>query len=384
MVGFAALSEPVVIMVFAGVIAGWLFVGKYYLAGAHWLAAVAYGIFMPIALHLVLALPALPALEFDSERIVAEAFPSMNMTLTTVVLGFFAVMLSREVPPVLRWIPYGAALIMLVFVGLALIYLEQQTVSNAAGGFVLGLAWVFLLGIAYRRHAERNVAARAMAALSLTVLALSMGWRTTHLEQSHFETAVRERPQTPVYVADWLAHAWEELPAFRSDWEGVATQPFTFQWAGDLDTLQTQLLEKGWRKPVPLTVLSVAQWLAPNPEFDALPLLPQIHDGRYASFALTKHTDEPSRILVLRLWRSRLKLQENDAPIWVGGVVNLDMVRRFDMFVYPRTFGRYNGPRDTLAADLGTNAYRRVRRATVGNSYGVMWDGDVLLATSTP
>jgi hypothetical protein len=79
-----------------------------------------------------------------------------------------------------------------------------------------------------------------------------------------------------------------------------------------------------------------------------------------------------------------LKLQENDAPIWVGGVVNLDMVRRFDMFVYPRTFGRYNGPRDTLAADLGTNAYRRVRRAAVGNSYGVMWDGDVLLATSTP
>ncbi len=381
MIGFAALSEPAVIMVFAGVIAGWLLVGRYYLAAAHWVAAIAYGVLMPIALHVVLALP---SFEFDSERIVAEAFPSMNMTLTTVVLGFFAVMLSREVPASLRWIPYGATLIMLTLVALALIYLEQQTVSNATGGFVLGLAWVFLLGIAYRRHAERNVAARAMAALSLSVLALSMAWRTTHIEQSQFETAVQERPAVAVYTADWLSSKWQDLAAFRSDWEGVATQPFTFQWAGDLDALKEKLAASGWHDPVPLTVWNVAQWLAPNPEFESLPVLPQIHDGKYAALVLTKHTDTPSRQLVLRLWHSRFKLQENGTPIWVGGVVYLDMIRRFDMFVYPRTLGRYIGPLDTLALDLGEKAFRRVHRPEVGDKYGVAWNGDVLLATQSP
>lgn len=377
MIGFAALSEPMVMMMFAGVIAGWLFIGKYYLAGAHWLAAVAYGFIMPVALHVVLRLP---SFEFSGEMIVAQAFPSMNMTLSSVVLGFFAVMLSREVAPSWRWAPYAGVLLMLFLLTLALIYLEIQTVSNATGGLALGLAWVFFLGIAYRRHAEKNVSARAMAAVSLSVLALVMGLRATELQHGDIERAIPEKLPRQIFQSDWSARVWEELPAFRVDWEGVATQPLTVQWVGDLGVLSEKLKARGWRDPVEFNFASALLWMAPNPEFQRLPLLPQLHDGSYAAFALVKDTDRPERVRVLRLWRTDLQIVQTGEPVWVGSVIYLDLVRRFDLLVYPRTSGRFDKPLNELAADLGDFVIRRARREGLVLSPGIRWEGDVLLA----
>lgn len=383
MLGFAALTDPVLIMLFAGVVTGWLFLGRYVLAGAHWLAALAYGVLMPVALHLVLALP---SLEISGERIVAEAFPSMNMTLSTVVFGFFAVMLSRELQAAWRWVPYAVGIMTLFIMGFALIYLEMQMLSNVMGGLALGLAWAFFLGLAYRRHAERHVSARGLAALALTVLAIGTGWRTTHLERSQFVAAIPEEKVHPVLAADWRARAWADLPAFRSDWEGLATQPLTVQYAGELELLLPRLQHAGWRDPVPVTFTSAILWLAPNPEFAQLPLLPQVHDGRNAALSLVKGTDNPRRMLVLRLWQSGRVIEETRQKVWIGSVAYLDLVRRFDFFVYPRTLPAYDEPLRRFVDDLQSDGVRvqQARRddATVSTVDG--WNGDVVLIEVKP
>lgn len=381
MIGFASLSEPAVMALFAGVVAGWLFVGRHYLAGAHWLAAVAYGILMPIALHLVLSLP---TLEFSGERLVAETFPSMNMTLSTVLFGFFAAMVSRELRNAWRWVPYAVMGVTLFAVMLALISLEMQTLSNATGGLALGLAWAFFLGLAYRRHVKSKMYARGLAALALTVLALSVGWRTTHVDHDKLALAIAAEPPQLIARAEWRAVGWAQAPAYRMDWEGLPTQPLTVQWAGDLNALSNRLQQNGWRMPVPFTFTSAILWLAPNPEFSSLPLFPQVHDGRHAVLELVKATSEPGRMLVLRLWPSPMMLRESRENVWTGSVIYLDLVRRFDMFVYPRTVPEFNPPLEQLISDLGENSLQRVHREPDSHFTSSSWSGDVVLGTLTP
>lgn len=379
MIGFASLSDPVLMAMFAGVVAGWLFIGRHFLAGAHWLTAVAYGVLMPVALHVILALP---SFEFDGERLVTETFPSMNMTLSTVLFGFFAAIVSRELSNAWRWVPYAVMGATLLAVMLALVSLEMQTLSNATGGLALGLAWAFFLGLAYRRHVKSEMHARGLVAVALTVLALGVGWRTTHIDESKLAYSIAaERPQL-VARDQWRASAWARAPAYRMDWGGLPTQPFAVQWAGDLDVLRERLQENGWQLPVPFQFTTAIQWLAPDPEFSLLPLLPQVHDGRHAVLQMVKATREPRRMLVLRLWPSPMILRESRQKVWVGSVIYLDLTRRFDKFVYPRTVPEFNAPLAQLVTDLGADVVQRTHRIPDSELASGKWNGDVVLGMS--
>jgi len=125
--------------------------------------------------------------------------------------------------------------------------------------------------------------------------------------------------------------------------------------------------------------------LAPNPEFSELPLLPRVHDGRDSSLALEKNTDDPSRVLVLRLWSSAVQLKQPVTPLWVGNVVNLNLVRfnlirGFDFFfVYPRTDGEFNKPLAVLEADVQGLSMQRASRLSGAFTGTPRWSGDVLL-----
>lgn len=373
---FASISTPSVMAIFTLAVFAWIVWERNARAVAHWLAATAFGVLIPVVLHVVLALP---SLEFSGERIVAEAFPSMTITWSAVMFMFFAVMVSRDLPEHWRWMPYAVSSMVLGVICLALLYLELQVVSNVLGGLALGIAWAAVLGIAYRRHAVASVSSPVLIAIAVGVLALGVGmpgvWMTgMQAVQLPSPEAKREVP-----AATWWAREWESLPVYRSDWKGLPTQPMTVQWAGDLATLKAQLLSQGWHEPVPLTLKSSLLWLAPNPEFTELPLLPRVHDGRHSALSLEKETDDPTRVLVLRLWSSSMQLQDPAAPVWVGNVVNLHLIRRFNFFVYPRTGAEFNGPLAVLEADLAGIPLQRVARTTGTFARTTRWGGSVLL-----
>ncbi len=373
---FASISTPSVMAIFTLAVFAWIVWERNARAVAHWLAATAFGVLVPVVLHVVLALP---SLEFSGERIVAAAFPSMTITWSAVMFMFFAVMVSRDLPEAWRWLPYALSSMLLGAICLALLYLELQVVSNILGGLTLGLAWAAVLGIAYRRHAVAAVSAPVLVSIAVGVLALGVGMPGLWMTGMQVVQLPNAEARREMSAAAWWSGEWASLPVYRSDWKGLPTQPMTVQWAGELATLKTQLLRQGWHEPVPFTLKSSLSWLAPNPEFSELPLLPRVHDGRDSSLALEKATDDPARLLVLRLWSSPVQLQAPTAPLWIGNVVNLNLVRRFDFFVYPRTGGEFNAPLAVLEADAQGLSYQRVPRLNGTFIRTARWSGEVLL-----
>jgi len=373
---FASISTPSVMAIFTLAVFAWIVWERNARAVAHWLAATAFGVLIPVVLHVVLTLP---SLEFSGERIVAEAFPSMTITWSAVMFMFFAVMVSRDLPAEWRWTPYAVSSMVLGAICLSLLYLELQVVSNVLGGLALGIAWAAVLGIAYRRHAVASVSAPVLISIAVGVLALGVGMPSVWMTGMQVVQLPRAETKRDVPAADWWSRDWESLPVYRSDWKGLPTQPMTVQWAGDLATLKSRLLSQGWHEPVPVTLKSSLLWLAPNPDFSELPLLPRVHDGRHSSLALEKDTADPRRILVLRLWSTPIQLQAPAAPLWIGNVVNLNLIRRFDFFVYPRTDAAFNEPLAVLETDVHDMSYQRAPRMTGTFTRTAGWNGEVLL-----
>ncbi|MBI3776165.1 MAG: LssY C-terminal domain-containing protein [Gammaproteobacteria bacterium] len=373
---FAGISTPSVMAIFTLAVFAWRVWERNARAVAHWLAAAAFGVLIPVVLHVVLGLP---SLEFSGERIVAEAFPSMTITWSAVMFMFFAVMVSRDLPEDWRWMPYAASSILLGAISLALLYLELQVVSNVLGGLALGIAWAAVLGIAYRRHAVAPVSAQVLILIAVGVLGLGVGMPKVWMTGMQEVQLPSPEAKLEVPAAAWWSHEWESLPVYRSDWKGLPTQPMTVQWAGDLATLRAQLLSNGWHEPVPFTLKSALLWLAPNPDFSELPLLPRVHDGRHSSLALEKETDDPGRVLVLRLWSSTVQLKDPATPLWVGNVVNLNLIRRFNFFIYPRTGAAFNEALAVLQEDVGGMEMQRLPRTNGTFARTAGWSGEVLL-----
>ena len=70
--------------------------------------------------------------------------------MTTVVFGFFAVLIARELPDPPARGPYLLAGIATALVGFARLYLGARWLSDLTGGVLLGVVWLLVLGIAYR------------------------------------------------------------------------------------------------------------------------------------------------------------------------------------------------------------------------------------------
>ena len=75
-------------------------------------------------------------------------------TLATATLGFFAVMLAKDVRARRRKWPYLAAVLSLAVIGFAHFYLGRASLSGLVAGWALGSAWLAGVGIAYRQRAR--------------------------------------------------------------------------------------------------------------------------------------------------------------------------------------------------------------------------------------
>jgi undecaprenyl-diphosphatase len=82
----------------------------------------------------------------------------------------------------------------------------------------------------------------------------------------------------------------------------------------------------GWREPVALTAASALAWLSPAPDLAAVPLLPQVHDGRHEALRMLGPQPTPppagggsaAERAVLRLWSAGVELEPGATPVWIG------------------------------------------------------------------
>ncbi|OGT20181.1 MAG: hypothetical protein A2V90_09380, partial [Gammaproteobacteria bacterium RBG_16_57_12] len=305
-------------------VALWLAWTRCWFVLLHWCAALVFGAWAPILLKVTLQLPR-PLPVYDG--LMSFGLPSWHVTMNTVLYGFLAVIITRELPLARRWIAYAVVAVLVMLIAISRLYLGVHWFTDVVGGLIFGLLWVVLIGIAYRRHVARPLDVRPVLLVTVVMLAGSGGW----LIDRNLDQEVRRHalPQEMIYSdsQSWARQGWQELPVYRLDLEGNVRQPLTVQWLADGQSIRARLLARGWRAPEPFNMKSAMHWLISRPAIGELPVLPQVHDGQHDEIRLIHALDSEQRQLVLRLWRSDVMMTDRALPLWIGYVSSLQLVQ---------------------------------------------------------
>jgi len=373
MVAVAGLGSGGVLGALFALVSLWLIKGRHWPALMHWAVAATLPLVASLLARQLVALPRPTALSLAS----AYGFPSVDATMSTAIYGFLAVLLVRELPGRLQpWI-YAASGALITAIGFSQLYLGAHWLVDVVGGVALSLAWISLVGVAYRRHSARPIGARALGtlfALFLLVAATYSGFAAP-AQRSIYSPAIAEQHMSLDY---WRHQGWRALPALRDDVRRRRDHPLTVQWVGSLKDIAQLLGARGWStSDVPLST-GWLQWFRPDAGIEALPVLPQVHAGQHESLRLVRASPHGNELLVLRLWATpwRLNNDRHVLPLWVGNVSYLKAEPLLALNVL-RTQASFSEPLTVLVDALPVHSMLRTRRDDDAVVQG--WDGTLAL-----
>ncbi len=283
-------------------------------AAAHWLAATAGGWLLAELLNawfgfLFSAPGATPGY---------GEVPHRGLTLVTVVLGFFAVMVAKDMRAFRRKWPYLVNSVLLALVSFASFYLGLVTPIGLVAALALGGGWLALVGIGYRQRALRR---RHPGMLALLFYGLLVSVTAFEVDDGYPRLAEATRLELPRHTLSeqaWQDGGWQQLPAVRSRLGSNRGQRFDFQYAGPRSWLVGQLEQAGWRRPE-IRSLRWSSLLSARPIPERMPHLPRDFAGRPEALIMIRDRADGKRA-VLRLWASGATLEADGAPVWLGQV----------------------------------------------------------------
>jgi len=358
MVFTAELGDYQVTLPLSLVVFGWLIWRRNGSAARHWLLALGFGMATNVLFQWLLPV-ASPAETLQG--VMGYSFPSSHATFSTLVFGFLAVLIAREIPLARRWAVYLATAFIIVPIGFARLYLGIHWLTDTLAGLCLGLIWVTALGLAYSRHAETGpIHWRGLLAYSIAVL---LSTDLLHVSFDYRADWQRYQPQIAVQIQtreQWWQEGWRRLPQQRMDFRGNRRQDFVLQWAGSSEELAQRLREAGWQPAPAADLKGILLWLSPQVELRELPVLPQIHDGSEDDLTLVYYGASPNTRWVLRFWDIDVRLQEGNVPIWVGSVSQQKLEPQMRLFTFA-----VDDPQTRAPADLLAPAWKGLRIHTV-------------------
>lgn len=308
----------------------WLMGAQRIDAAIHWVVAIVGGLVLQALMALSLrATPVIQAAQNEHVYI-----PSAHLTLATVVLGFFAVMAAKELRRRHRKWPYLATTVLLTLLLFARVYLGQDWLSGALAGFILGLAWTAIVGMAYRARAKRQFRGGVVCAIFYATLALTLAWQVNLNLKPGLEAVRVPLPESTLSAAGWWAHEWAELPINRTHSRSPASRRFNLQVVGDPDRLSALLEASGWRHADADDWRWFLRALNPEANQSTLPLTGKNYLGHAETLVLKFPLADGDEQLVLRLWDSGAELQPGGGTVWLGQFHREHLVKRLWLFSY--------------------------------------------------
>ncbi|MCF6289958.1 MAG: VTT domain-containing protein, partial [Desulfobacterales bacterium] len=314
----------------------------------------------------------------------AYGFPSGHTTMSVIIYGFLAILISRGLFSRLRWGFFVTVFVLSFIIAISRLYLGAHWLSDVLGGFLIGTSWIALLGIAYLKGPAETVPRRLLGLAALLVIVIAGGW---HVAQRHEKDLAFYAPRHNVQsmpLKKWLADGWRELPAWRIDLAGEREQPLTIQLAGSTEDMAKDLLLKDWRRPLLLNLKNFLGMFSPDTPIEELPVLPRLHDGRVDILRLVRQVN--GQRWVLRLWPADVKIAGNNIPLFVGTTEVQHRRHLTGLITEARDTGEYDRPLGALEQEFDNRfAVKMVSRTS--NEIQVnheqrrlRWQGGVLLA----
>jgi len=304
---------------------GYLLWRRRWMAAAHWLAALAFGLVLTLLLGATVDVVRPP----DASS--GFGFPSVSVTMATITFGFFAVLIARELPGRTRVWPYLVSGIVVSLIGFARIYLGAHWLSDVVGGMLFGTFWLLVLGIAYRRRFNRSFWVKPVAWLFYGTFAVAAIWyapRNIPHKLERFEP--RQTAQAALQATQWWQQGWQDLPSRRNEFDDDQRWPLDVQVAGPLAPLQAQLEARGWRTQEQAGWEEALLMLDQGTGAQELPVMPATLDTRVETLLMVLDGEHADERHVLRLWPAGAMLQPGNQPLWLGSAQTLRFTRHFN------------------------------------------------------
>ncbi len=341
MASLAAIGSAPVLGTCSAFALAWLVWRKRWMAAAHWLTAIAVGLLLTEGLDAVIDMPRPPT------AVAGFGFPSIAVTMTTVVFGFFAVLIARELPGRQRVWPYLLTGVATALVAFARLYLGAHWLSDVMAGVLLGVAWLLVLGIAYRRHSSRSFWMRPLAWTFYGSFALAALWYAPRSVDATLDRFDPPPPQESLAMADWWMHGLRD------------TRGFDIEIAGRLQPLQQRLLAHGWQAQPEADWIAVLGLLDDDTPLAEQPVLPIALDAHPEELLLRRSGDRADRIDVLRLWPAPARLADG-TPLWVGRFETMQARRRLRLLMLWKPLPSRAGLPADMRASLSTFPHHEV------------------------
>jgi undecaprenyl-diphosphatase len=333
MVAISQLSRWPVSVFSAFALLLWLWGAGRKNAAIHWLVAIGGG----ALLHMLLSWSLRTTPQVIEMADQALPGPSAAMSLSTVVLTFFAVMEARELPRKHRQWPYLAAALILILLGLSRLYLGMEWLSGALMGVSMGLAWTAIVGIAYRQRAVRRFSGAAASLIFFGAFLALFSWQ---VHENLGDDLIALKTPTALQEIDrveWWDSAWNTLPAERTQLSSVASRSFNAQIAADPERISDLLEKAGWESVPHSDWRWIIQALNPEPNQASLPLLGRAYQGRSEVLLLRRNLEPDGRLLTIRLWDSGYRLSPGGQVLYLGQLSEEELAQRLGLFSYWRS-----------------------------------------------
>lgn len=333
MVAISQLGRWQVTVLSALAVLLWLLGAGQMSAAKHWVAAIGGGVL--IQLLLVWGLRATPQVfEFSTEEVPG---PSSAMSLATVVLTFFALLVAREIKRNHRQWPYLAAGLTLTMLCVARLYLGLEWFSGALLGFLVGMTWVSIVGIAYRQRRKKPFSGAVASVIFFSALIFLFSWQVSRNLRTDLAQLQVPIPERSVPGETWWRHGWAELPVERTRLVSATSRRFNIQAAVSIDRIGSVLAEHGWQPANASDWRWLVSALNPEPDETTLPILGRSFLGRAEELHMWRDAPGPNRLQTVRFWDSGWRLEPGGEKIYLGQVSEEELVQRLRFFSYWRS-----------------------------------------------
>ncbi|MGD8711793.1 MAG: VTT domain-containing protein [Thiohalophilus sp.] len=324
----------------------WTAIHRNWLASWHMLAAYLLPVVVVNVLQYLFDIPR-PDITSSHTTLV---FPLAHVTIATAVYGFIAVVLTRNMPTLMRISVYTGAATLVLLIGFARLYLGIHWLSDVVGGILLGLIWVGILGIGYRRHLHLSpLPLRTLIYPLVLMLILLVSYPLT-MGGKGLQEKISPVSDYLVSLAGWQESGWQSMDQYRSDLLQQKKYPLNLQWSATQKEIISIMDRLEWKSH---STGKFSNWLRPSADLSELPIIPHLNKGRYEDLRFTRINKQNGQILTLRLWHTDMYVQTGDRerPLWIGEVTHLQAVE-LGPLKYLRTTGDFNQALDEFTEQL--------------------------------
>jgi hypothetical protein len=262
--------------------------------------------------------------------------PSAALTLSTVVLGFFSVMVAREIKESHRKWPYLASALLLTLLALARLYLGLDWLSGVLVGVLLGFTWSAVVGIAYRLRAEQRFSGAVVSVIFVATLATTLAWQVSvHLARD-VEQLKPALPASIRQAPEWWDGGWSSLPRERTHFSSVLAREFNAQLALPLAEIRQAMLDSGWEVASPPSWQWLMKAVNPAPGVEDLPLLGKDYIGHAEVLIMRRPLAADDEQMSFRVWDSGVRLVPGERTLYFAQLSRESVRQRLAFFSYWR------------------------------------------------